>query len=292
MRQALIFLGVGLTAGFAMALWLDREPIPDSSLAGGSGVPAGIRADDLAARLRNVEAALAAESERRAALEATLDTLSATLLELAATAPAQTRQDRATSEDLDVARDDAGAAAEFAARRAARSERDSPEYRQQRLMDAGFAPDQAQWIIEREGQMRMGMLNEQYAATREGKAFNPLESQLAAQTKLREELGDAAYERYLQATGRPTSVAVRQVLESSPGQAAGLQAGDEILGYAGERVFNLVELNQLTLAGQPGESVAVDILRDGQPLQIYVPRGPVGITGGGRGFRFGPQPIP
>ena len=63
-------------------------------------------------------------------------------------------------------------------------------------------------------------------------------------------------------------------------QAAGLQTGDEVIAYAGERVFNISDLNQLILEGAPGQTVVVDVLRDGQQIQVYVPRGPIGITGG------------
>jgi serine protease Do len=81
-------------------------------------------------------------------------------------------------------------------------------------------------------------------------------------------------------------VNVGNVLASSPAESAGLRSGDEIVSYAGERVFDMRELNRLTLEGQRGESVLVEVLRDGQRQQLILPRGPVGITGG----RFGGRP--
>jgi S1-C subfamily serine protease len=103
---------------------------------------------------------------------------------------------------------------------------------------------------------------------------------------LRAELGDTDYERYLQADGRPTAVPVRDVLASSPAERSGLQPGDEIVAYAGQRVFGMSELNSLTLEGTPGESVIVDVRRAGQNVQLVLPRGPIGIVGGGfRGLR-------
>ena len=59
------------------------------------------------------------------------------------------------------------------------------------------------------------------------------------------------------------------------------QPGDEIVAYDGKRVFDVGELNALTLEGTPGESVVVDVRRDGQNVQLVMPRGPLGITGGG-----------
>jgi S1-C subfamily serine protease len=99
-------------------------------------------------------------------------------------------------------------------------------------------------------------------------------------------LGDASYERYLEATGQSTSIGVQRVMEGSAGQAAGLQVGDQVIAYAGERVFRTSDLNKLILEGTPGQSVIVDVLRDGQQIQVFMPRGPIGITsgrGGGRG---------
>ena len=99
---------------------------------------------------------------------------------------------------------------------------------------------------------------------------------------MRTELGDADYERYLVANGRSTNVSVSSVIESSPAQTAGLQAGDEIVRYAGERVFSMTDLTRETMNGTAGENVLVDIMRNGNPMQIVMPRGPVGISGGRR----------
>ena len=53
------------------------------------------------------------------------------------------------------------------------------------------------------------------------------------------------------------------------------------MAYNGRRIFDMRELNELTLEGTPGESVVIDVRRDGQNLQLVMPRGPLGVTGGG-----------
>ena len=53
------------------------------------------------------------------------------------------------------------------------------------------------------------------------------------------------------------------------------------MAYNGRRIFDMRELNALTLVGTPGESVVIDVRRDGQNLQLVMPRGPLGVTGGG-----------
>jgi S1-C subfamily serine protease len=76
-------------------------------------------------------------------------------------------------------------------------------------------------------------------------------------------------------------VGVRDVLASSPAESSGLLPGDEIVAYDGKRVFDMRELNSLTLQGTAGESVVVDVRRGDQNVQLVMPRGPIGIFGGG-----------
>jgi len=44
----------------------------------------------------------------------------------------------------------------------------------------------------------------------------------------------------------------------------------------------MTDLTRQTMAGTAGHNIVVDIMRDGNPMQIVMPRGPVGITGGRR----------
>jgi S1-C subfamily serine protease len=148
------------------------------------------------------------------------------------------------------------------------------------LLAAGFAPDRAAWIAQRTAELRMAQLQAQYDSAREGKPFDAT-AMLAGERTLRSDLGDADYERYLQALDRPTSVPVRDVLASSPAQRAGLQPGDEVVAYDGKRVFDFRDLNALTLEGNAGESVVVQVRRNDQVLDLVMPRGPIGIFGGG-----------
>jgi len=110
--------------------------------------------------------------------------------------------------------------------------------------------------------------------------MDPFDTSLNPDQSLRAELGDTEYEQYLAANGRPTAVRITSVIESSPGQVAGLQSGDQITGYGGLRVFNTMELTRQTMQGELGGSVVVDIVRDGAPMQIVLPRGPIGVTTG------------
>ena len=148
-----------------------------------------------------------------------------------------------------------------------------------------FGLDQADTILRREGELRMEAMYRRYEAMRgDGSGEQPATRAFGGlpNNPLREELGDADYDRYLYATGQSNRVRVAEVIETSPGAQAGLQAGDVVLSYGGERVFNFRELIALTSAGEPGEMVAVELVRDGSTTQVYLPRGPIGMVGGRR----------
>jgi hypothetical protein len=274
----------GLAAGFAVAFWLlPGAPSAVSDLAPPSAVPdaAANGAAASTARLAALESALAAEVEQRVALEARIGELAAEVEELRASA-ARSPDARAVPEarGLNEARE---AVLRERVRNGGPVRGEALERLQiERLVAAGFAPDRAEWINRRTQELRVEQMQAQYEAAREGRPVDPT-LQLGSDTALRNELGDAEYERYLEALNRPTSVDVLQVLASSPAERAGLKPGDEIVAYNGARVFAVTELNALTFQGTPGESVVVEIRRDGQPLQLVVPRGPLGVTGGFRG---------
>ncbi len=291
MRPAILFVAIGLIAGIAVASWVGRNPLPGIDADVGRGGVAAVTTTSsdraIVERLAALERRLADETERRVALESSLAALTE---RLGPDGVAPLADNDAAPLDLNEI-DRPNRAQSFAAFRAQMREQASPDYRRDQLIAAGFAPDQAQGLIDRESQIRLEIMNASYEARRQGETFNPLGVQQALQMELRAELGDDGYARYLEATSQPTSVGVAEVLENSAGQLAGLQAGDEIVGYNGERVFNLLDLQALTFAGEPGETVAVDVMRDGQPMQLYISRGPLGITGGGfrgpRGAVFG-----
>ena len=94
---------------------------------------------------------------------------------------------------------------------------------------------------------------------------------------MRLEPGDEEYEQYLIATDQPVRVSVNAILDSSVAQNAGIQAGDIIVDYNGERIFTIEQLRRSTAAGRAGEEVIVNLLRDGESIQTFVPRGPLGI---------------
>ena len=286
MLKTVLLVLAGLGAGLAIAFWLQPSsttPLAEAEAGSGAASAERSNADDASlseARLAALEDAFAAEVDERVALEARVAELSAELEALvSARAP---RAGEAAIEVRDLDDLDPADVAEVRAR-VRRDARATPEERQRRnveqLIAAGFAPDRAEWINRRTQELRMQGMQAQYEARRDGRA-PPADVEA---TTLRTELGDQDYERFLTAMGRSTTVNIMGVLASSPAERAGIQEGDEIVAYDGKRVFDVQELNELTIGGASGESVVVDVRRSGQNLQIVLPRGPLGVWGGFRG---------
>ena len=270
MNSRVVVIALTLVAVIAAAavVFLVREPLPNESA---TTIPSNYFDQSAATedRIFALEAAVAEERNARLLLE---DELQALYGEL--------DQVRSGSDAVSEERD-----AEIQQQRESMRERvdrfragDTTQGRSDRLVEAGFAPDRAEWIVQRESELQMDSMQAVFEARQSGERLDRSDSRLDPDNALRAEIGDTEYEQYLEANGRSTSVAVGTVLESSPGQRAGLQAGDEIVGYGGQRVFSYGELSERTMSAQPGQSVVVDIVRDGIPMQVVVDAGPIGIS--------------
>jgi hypothetical protein len=282
MLKTLAFVVAGLVAGFALAFWfLPGAPTAPSDLEMPVAAP-GASANGAAAsttQLAALEDALAAEVEQRVALEARIGELAARVEQLNAAA-----RDPRGADEVQRNEPRAGGAngvpPERRTRDFAEAAEDAERLAVERLIEGGFSPDRAEWINRRVQELRVQQMQAQYEATREGRPVDPALA-MGSDSALRKDLGDAEYERYREALNRPTNVDVFQVLASSPAERAGLKPGDQIVAYNGTRVFDVAELNAMTFQGKPGESIVIEVRRAGQPLQLVVPSGPLGITGGG-----------
>ncbi|VUX54975.1 conserved exported protein of unknown function [uncultured Woeseiaceae bacterium] len=151
-----------------------------------------------------------------------------------------------------------------------------------RLLAAGFTLQQIETIRSRhaEVQVRWAELDDQ--ARREGWIDTPryleeINKLTTGTNSNRNNLSDDDYDRYLHASGQDNRVVVGEVFQTSAAEQAGIQSGDVILSYGNERVFSLEQLNNLRSGGESGSPVVVDIVRNGLPMQVTIPRGPMGI---------------
>jgi hypothetical protein len=283
MLKAAAFLVAGLTLGFVLASLNGSGDDPPGPTAAAFAAATGSADRTVAPRLAALEQALIDERRARELLTRQLTELEASLR---AIQPADFAAENGSGNGLERAPSDApGIPVPEAIRsRFALGERRFDDSNLiESLVEAGLATDRAQWIVDRSNQLRMEALQSRYDAQRDGVAPG-LRAAVNLNDTLRSELGDSDYEKYLTAMGQSTRVGVGSVLASSPAEQAGLQPGDQVVAYGGQRVYNMNDLTELTFEGQPGEAVVVNIERDGQPMQIYLPRGPIGITGGA-GFR-------
>ncbi|UCH40821.1 MAG: hypothetical protein JSU67_03755, partial [Gammaproteobacteria bacterium] len=54
-------------------------------------------------------------------------------------------------------------------------------------------------------------------------------------------------------------------------------SGDQIIRYDNERIYNWRDLRNATTAGEITDTVEVEVEREGETLQFYLARGPLGI---------------
>lgn len=225
---------------------------------------------DLEARLRQLEARLAAESAERQRLQQRLDEVNARL----------------------AARADAHAPAAVAAAPVEDPPTDVPpsappvDYSkselERALMAGGLDANRAADLKRRNDALAMQEMYLRDQATREEWLDTPrFQEEMAAlaeqRVSIRDELGEDGYDRYLFALGQTNRVRVNDVMADSPAADAGLLFGDLILQYGDQRIFVPDELVEQTRTGEPGEMVPLLIVRQRKLLTIEVPRGPLGL---------------
>jgi len=152
----------------------------------------------------------------------------------------------------------------------------------QALLDAGISKEQADWIQERLDEIELQQLYLRDRATREGwlnkPRYNKERRELQnAVTELRGEIGDDTYDRLLYSLGRANRVVIQDILQNSPAAQYGLQGGDQIIEFDGQRIFGSNELSSLVTQGSAGVMTLLRVKREGEIHDIYLPRGPLGI---------------
>jgi len=261
----LIFAVAGLLCGFLVTRFGQITPaiVAPSAPTEATVTAPGSADHSLERRVADLERALEVEREARQLLEDELFRLVGSVpLDPASNADeprsSRSRRTRETGSDVDLAR----------ARRT------------ERLVATGIEPARAEWMLRRESELQYEELQRRYEAGRNGTIDDYYSASYDYTARVREEFGDDDYERYLRASGRGGNVVISAVLEASPAQAAGRKPGDRITRYDGKRVFTMYDITREIMNGAAGESVVLEFERNGQPMQVVVPRGPVGISGG------------
>lgn len=151
------------------------------------------------------------------------------------------------------------------------------------LIAAGIDPSLALDIKQRSDQWALARLELVDTAEREGWRRSDEFAEKMTELRddrvdLREELGDDAYDSYLYVSGQDNRVVIQNIITGSAAQLSGIEQGDTFISYADQRVFTSRQLQVATRDGIRNELVPVVVQRNGQYLNLQVPRGPLGVT--------------
>ena len=80
------------------------------------------------------------------------------------------------------------------------------------------------------------------------------------------------------AEGRNNRVRIEGVIDNSAAALAGIETGDIILRYSDERIFSFRDLRTATTSGDRDQPVTVQVIRDGEVVDLDIPRGPMGVN--------------
>ncbi|MEH6592252.1 MAG: PDZ domain-containing protein [Halioglobus sp.] len=94
---------------------------------------------------------------------------------------------------------------------------------------------------------------------------------------LRTELGDDVYDQYLFESGESNRVSVDSVMAGSPAETHGMQPGDVIQYYNDIKIIEVSDLQKAALTGDAGSYSNIEILRDGNLMNLMLPQGTIGV---------------
>jgi len=150
------------------------------------------------------------------------------------------------------------------------------------LIKAGLDSFTAQGIARKQSEAELRQLELRDNAIREGymgtDRFREEMRQLRHEAvRVRDEVDEASYDKYLYYTGQPNRVAVGSVLLGSAAEENGIRQGDTILRYDNEPLYSARDLRTATIKGERDERVNLVVQRDDSQVTVSVPRGPLGV---------------
>ena len=150
------------------------------------------------------------------------------------------------------------------------------------LIKAGLDSFTAQEIARKQNDVELRRLELRDNAIREGymgtDRFREEITQLREEeVRVRDEIDETSYDKYLYYTGQPNRVGVASVLLGSTAEESGIQQGDMILRYEDEPLYSGRDLRNATIKGERDEPVNLTVQRDNSQVTVSVPRGPLGV---------------
>jgi hypothetical protein len=150
------------------------------------------------------------------------------------------------------------------------------------LIKAGLDPFTAQQIARKQSQAELRGLELRDSAIREGymgtdRFREEITQWREEQVRVRDEIDEASYDKYLYYTGQPNRVAVASVLLDSAAEQSGIQQGDMILRYEDVALYSSRDLRSATIQGERDELVTLTIQRGDSQVTVSTQRGPLGV---------------
>lgn len=265
---------LGVLAGYAAGTW-QRAP------GAGGGDPATAAQDRVTAAAPDTPTTARGDQDELAALRTALEEERdrVALLEFEAEmlrsfVEAQSKETAEAPAATAAGRDEQGS---LPGATTAGAERDW--FDQDSLISRGIDAQRATWLEERFEELQMAELYLRDEAMRGGwvgtRRHRDELRRLRADTF--EALGEEDYDLLLFAAGRNNRVVVKSVLKSSPAADVGIEPGDILERYGDEKIFTPLDLIEAPSKGDPDRSVPLVIVRDGEPVRVSLPRGPLGI---------------
>lgn len=158
----------------------------------------------------------------------------------------------------------------------------TPEEQRDALVNAGVPIEKAEDLLWRRGQVSLQQLELRDRAIREGwlnsdRYRAELRRINEERVSLRDEVGADAYDRFLYETGEDNRIVVDSVIPGSAGEQNGLLPGDIVERYGDAPIFDVGDLRGATSEGARGELVPVQVRRGDGMVELWLPRGPIGI---------------
>ena len=257
---------IGLATGYLIKDNNKSEPIVTSTIESTAVVDntKTVQVTDNSA-IQELQQQLQDEIAARQSLQKQLDDLVGQLAALEQNLQQQTSEDSSQQSNINSRSDN--------------SERDW--FNTQALIDGGLSSAEANDLKVFFEQQEMDQMYMRDQSIREGwdrqKYRDELQRIEESSQSFLNQLNDSTYDAYLYASGQPNRVEVTNVLDSSQASSAGIQPGDHIISYDNERIYSGFELRSATTGGDINESVSVEVERDGEIMELYLSRGPLGI---------------
>lgn len=279
MKTKPILLVITIGIGILIGILIDREGSTSTNNTAGSNNLSSqdsnnskeVGLADLQRKLEDLSTALQREREERILLSQQISTL--------VTHPNQTGKKLIKS---DTANDDGNKSTTITTAPRPPLEQNDGWINATLLLSAGVDENTVQKIVQVYENVEMEKLYLRDTAVREGWTGTPRfrEEMRVINNRandLRSSLDETDYDAFLFATGKPNRVTVLSSLGNSPAAQAGIKPGDIILKYDDTRIYSWGDLRGATATGDKESMVRVEVDRNGERLEFYVKRGPLGV---------------